>query len=312
MTATTRRAALAFVLALSGCARSLPPPPPAPNLGDPADAIPPDLDAVVRVDVLRLKSTLGPLVLAALGKVANAGGEGASAFVLSALEQSDVVWFAFRPELAAGGVDNVVVLRGSFAGLDPRSPPAEPPFGSPRDLGGDVRRYERPLPRERGAPALVYAHGDELLVIASAAEIDSVDRLIDAGPGESVRPPSRGLFAFALRLRSLRLPLARSFPRLAELLEDTRTIEGVVDLASSELTLEVSLPFGDEQSAKGAADVFRDLGKAFAERGDSFGELAGRASVDAVGKFLVLRARLALSEVLRMAPDLSAATGPHP
>ena len=50
---------LALALSALACA-SRPPPPPAPSLTSPADALPADLDLVVRVDLEKVRTALGP------------------------------------------------------------------------------------------------------------------------------------------------------------------------------------------------------------------------------------------------------------
>lgn len=300
-----RRAGLVAALAatLAGCASSRPPPPAAPVLLEPADAIPADLDAVVRVDVARLRAALGTLLFAGLRRVATASldDDDASEFLLAAIERSDLAVFAFRPELEGDGVDSVLVLRGQYAGLDPRTHDARPPFQSPRDLGGDVRRYDREQPAARGAPARVYARGDDLLVVVSAAELDSVElRLERREEGPVVRPPARGIVAFAARLRALRLTLHQRFPLLADMLEDAREVNGVIEVGDSGASIELSLPFASEASAETAKAGLTGVLQAFGEREGPFSELVRRTSVDRAGAHVVLRASVPVPELGRL------------
>lgn len=300
-----RRAGLVAALAvtLAGCASSRPLPPAAPVLLEPADAIPADLDAVVRVDVARLRAALGTLLFAGLGRIATANldDDDASEFLLSAIERSDLAVFAFRPELEGDGVDSVLVLRGQYAGLDPRTHDARPPFQSPRDLGGDVRRYDREQPAARGAPARVYARGDDLLVVVTAAELDSVElRLERREEGPVVRPPARGIVAFAARLRALRLTLHQRFPLLADMLEDAREVNGVIEVGDSGASIELSLPFASEASAETAKAGLTGVLQAFGEREGPFSELVRRTSVDRAGAHVVLRASVPVPELGRL------------
>jgi hypothetical protein len=300
-----RRAGLVAALAvtLAGCASSRPLPPAAPVLLEPADAIPADLDAVVRVDVARLRAALGTLLFAGLRRIATANldDDDASEFLLSAIERSDLAVFAFRPELEGDGVDSVLVLRGQYAGLDPRTHDARPPFQSPRDLGGDVRRYDREQPAARGAPARVYARGDDLLVVVTAAELDSVElRLERREEGPVVRPPARGIVAFAARLRALRLTLHQRFPLLADMLEDAREVNGVIEVGDSGASIELSLPFASEASAETAKAGLTGVLQAFGEREGPFSELVRRTSVDRAGAHVVLRASVPVPELGRL------------
>jgi len=311
-----RRLGLVAVLAVtcSGCASSRPPPPAAPLLLEPADALPADLDVVVRVDVARLRAALGTLLFAGLRRVATAGmdSDGASDFLLEAIEHSDLAVFAFRPELEGEGVDSVLVLRGAFEKLDPRDSGARPPFQSPRDLGGAIRRYDREQPAARGAPARIYARGDDLLVVVSAAELDSVELRLEAREeAPAVRPPARGIVAFAARLRALRLTLHRRFPLLADLLEDAREVQGVIEVGESGASLELSLPFASEASAETAKTGLAGVLQAFGARDGAFSELARRTGVERAGAHVVLRVSVPLPELGQLLlPAMSAASTP--
>lgn len=304
----------ALAVTLAGCASSRPPPPAAPVLLEPADAIPADLDAVVRVDVARLRAALGTLLFAGLRRVATASldDDGASEFLLAAIESSELAVFAFRPELQGDGVDSVLVLRGRYAGLDPRDHEARPPFRSPRDLGGAVRRYDREQPRARGAPARIYARGDDLLVVVSAAELDSVElRLEQREAAPVVRPPARGIVAFAARLRALRLTLHRRFPMLADMLEDAREVHGVIETGATGASLELSLPFASEASAETAKLGLTGVLQAFGERDGAFSALARRTSVERAGAHVVLRVSVPLPQLgLLLLPALAGSSSP--
>lgn len=314
----TRRWRVALVAALavtlSGCASSRPPPPAAPVLLEPADALPADLDVVVRLDVARLRAAIGTLLFAGLRRAATAGltSDGASEFLLAAIEQSDLAVFAFRPELEGDGVDSVLVLRGHFEKLDPRAHAALPPFRSPRDLGGAIRRFDRDQPAARGAPARIYARGDDLLVIVSAAELDSVELRLERGEAAPVvRPPARGIVAFAARLRALRLTLHRRFPLLADMLEDARELHGVLEVGEGGASIELSLPFASEASAETAKAGLAGLLQAFGAREGAFSELARRAGVERAGEHVVLRLSVPLPELGRLLlPVLSTPPGP--
>ncbi len=306
----------ALAVSLAGCAASRPPPPAAPVLVDPVDALPADLDAVVRVDVARLRAALGTLLFAGLRRVATASldDDGASVFLLAAIERSDLAVFAFRPELEGDGVDSVLVLRGRYAGLDPRDHAASPPFQSPRDLGGAVRRYDREQPAARGAPARIYARSEDLLVIVSAAELDSVElrleRVSAAEEAPVVRPPARGIVAFAARLRALRLTLHDRFPLLADMLEDAREGHGVIEAGQNGASVELSLPFASEASAETAKLGLTGVLQAFGAREGAFSELARRTEVERAGAHVVLRASVPLPELgALLLPALDAASG---
>src|SRR6185503_14797055 len=154
-------------LLAAACSRPPAPPPAAPATTRPADAIPADLDVVVRVDLARIRGALGPTLYAALRDAAARSGDPVTS---SALEHADAVWIGLRPGSDAEHSDDVVVLSGNFADLDPR---ALGHFGPAMDLGAGWRRWDlAEKPRARLLPARLYARRSELLVAASTAEID--------------------------------------------------------------------------------------------------------------------------------------------
>src|SRR5687768_16884870 len=108
------RGALGLALAVLPCAcvEPLPPAlPPAPELNEPASAVPADLDLVIRVDVDRLRDVLGggfDALFDDLMKRTPAGerdGE-TGRLVLGILMRANTIWLAARPGLSPELTDN--------------------------------------------------------------------------------------------------------------------------------------------------------------------------------------------------------------
>lgn len=223
----------------------------------PSAGIPGDLDVALRLDLRQLRRALGPSVDRALElRMIDAEADPPAGRLLSdALQRADAVWFAFRPGLPPELTDNVILLRGAFGDLDPRSYAGGSPWDPPADLGADWRRFERARPERRSAPARLYAHSDGLLALVSYAEIDSAERSIEQRAGDPhVDPPDRGGASIAVRAAPVIAALRDRFPKVAEVLADARSLTGYADLTSTGLRAEVEVQFTDAAGARRARE----------------------------------------------------------
>jgi hypothetical protein len=280
-------AILSLSIPTAGCATSRPAPPRAPSLESPGDAIPPDLDLVIRIDVGRVRSALGPTALGLIqgvGASATARGS-AEEIVLRALDRADVVLVGARVDRGQG-LDTVIVLEGRFGGVAP----APAGWGLPADLGGDVRRWDRPGRGPRESPARIYAFGDERLVVLSEAEIDSVEAVLEEGlPPSSLTPRSRGLLAFVARLRGVRDQLKARAPLFADTLRGATRVEGSLEPSDNGLTLDLSIEVESEESAERAAKLIISVRDLFGAGTSELSAAVRDASVTAAGKSVALR-----------------------
>jgi hypothetical protein len=281
---------------------TLGPPPRAPSIERPGDALPPDLDAVIRLDLGRIRSALGPAAIAAVQGLADRPVEPgrdqpAEGAVTQALEHADVVLVGLRTEIASTGPDTVIVLEGQF----PQRSPAPRSWGSPVDLGADVRRWDRPSPGPRSSPARLYAFGTRRLVIASELEMDAVEAVLEGGLApNALAAPERGLFAFAARLRRVRDHLVAKAPMFAEALRSAQRIEGSVEPGPAGLTADVALELESEASAERAAELM-ELARRASSEGDTRGAAFARtATITATGKSVALRCSLPAEVVLTL------------
>jgi hypothetical protein len=297
------RALFAFgAVACAGCAADLPPPPRAPRLTVPGDALPADLDCVVRIDLSRVRSALGPLALAGLRRGAAATATDlAEGWIADAIERSDLALVAFRPELEGGGPDNVIVLRGRFQGVKPPSGPKA--WGPSVDLGADVRRFDRLGPVPRSSPARLYAFRDEQLVFVSAAEIDAVEALLEGGRAAStVQPPARGVIAFAARLRGVQRTFGKRFPILASALGDARAVSGSLEARGDGLVAEVALELETDEQAQRVAELARSVATVLGAGESRWAGPARATKLESAGHFAVLRAVLSRAELAGFLP----------
>lgn len=285
---------LAFLLAESACA-SRPPPPPAPSLTSPADALPGDLDLVVRVDLEKVRAALGPAGIELMRRGTGAlPSDPGTSLVTSALERTTTAYLALRPELVPGEADNVLVLSGRFEGLGIDQALASAGFASPIDLGADVRRFDRRAKVGRAAPARIYAFRNEQLVFVSAAEIDSVEAVLEHGGRPStLRPREQGVLAFAARLRALRFGLAQRYPSLARTIGEASGVEGSVAGSPDGLTLDLSFELPSEAAAQESAEGLGRVQEALSSGDGKLAALARGAKREAVGRYVVVRLALA-------------------
>jgi hypothetical protein len=286
--------ALAAALAVTGCAAERRVPPRAPSLPSPNDGIPPDLDLVVRVDLARVRAGLGSEAVSGLRKQAalEQAGDPSEVWLGDAIERSDGAILALRPEFGPEGPDNVLVLSGRFEGLwtGARAPEG---WLAPVDLGGDVRRFDRKQLGARSSPARFYAFGDRQLVILSAAEIDSVEGVLERGRAPStLRPKASGLLSFQARLRDADRLLRSRFPLLARLLGSAVSVAGTVDISAESLVSELGLELLDPGQAGDAAAVLDGLAKDLAVVDGRLGVIAKNAKVQATGRFVGVRITL--------------------
>lgn len=271
------RAGLFLVLGCAGCAgaadgeqpaRSAPHA--APSVAAPALAIPSDLDVVVRLDLDPIRAALprgvdSPWARAALGMT----GHSSSAVVRSALLGARQVWIGWRPGPRPEHWDNVVVLRGDFSKVDEAL--LAQAFHPPRDRGGGWRTYDVREMGGRAAPARVYAHLEDLWVVASAAEIDAVDRVLDGRAFEDrLEAPEQGVVSLAARLPSVATRLRHRAPKAARFLSKARTARASADLTSAGLEVSAEMEFEGVEAAERAAAALRLLLLALAVQGPSW------------------------------------------
>jgi hypothetical protein len=211
---------------------------------------------------------------------------------------SDSVWIALRPSSDPSRMDNVVILRGHFAEIEPRAYALDPAWGPPLDLGADWRLYARGPVRGRAEPARLYAQGNEVVVLVSTAEIDSVERQLEQRAGdEHMEPADKGVLSFAARAPALARLLEDRSATLARLLERGRAVSGFASLDTGGLDAELELTFEHEDEAEAVGDALGEVAKSISGFGEKAALIAKGLRVEVVGSSVVLRLRLA-SEAL--------------
>jgi hypothetical protein len=286
-------------LLLVACAGDRRPLPAAPTLETPADAVPPELDWVVRIDVGRLRSALGaPVVARIRSELAN--DDPLNQFGLDVLERAEVFVLGLRYEPGSEGygiVDAVIAAEGDFRGLDPRKYSIRPPWQAPIDLGGDIRRYDRGKPEKRGDPARLYLRSNRMVVVVSEAAIDSVEAVVERhAPPNPIRPPERGIASAALRLgRGHPLLGNRArFPMVSDALDATQSVEVWIDQTAKGFEAQAAFELETEAHATRAAEIL-EVARATLEGGRGWGGVIARHSkVSASGNHALLDMQMPL------------------
>jgi hypothetical protein len=295
---------LAGALVACGPERIPAPATPAPRLKGPNDAMPADLDVVVRVDLGQIRRTLGAEALGALRTRVRPDGSSrdpaAERLLSDAMARADVVVVGLRPGTRPELTDNVIALTGDFDGLSIERYDTTPPFDSDADLGAAFRVYERDKPLDRSLPARIYRDADRLLVFVSFAEIDSVERRIEGGASDvPLKPAARGVISVAARPAPIAVKIAGRSPMAAQLLGRSKVLRGHLELSSTGLSSEIELEFEFAEDARRAADAGALIGRLLAKKPGLMGQTARALTVEAVETSVVVRLLLDGAELAR-------------
>lgn len=250
---------LAVIVGMAGCAaqartRALE----APVMVEPVLDIPVDLDAVVRVDVERLRGAV-PLVIFEPMMNLLFEGLGGAAFAASARE-SRLMYLGLRPTgltstSAPLAMDYVVVLENTGANSD-RSWTLG--FNAPRDLGGAYFRHDAKVEGPRFAPARVYERWGQRLTVTSAAEVDATERVIERHVrNRETVPEDRGVISFHLTTARVVALIDRGSPHFARLLARTERIQGFFDINQEACSGTVRADFGLPSEAERVQSALR-------------------------------------------------------
>lgn len=201
----------------------------------PRDVIPGDLDLVVRVDVARMRAGLGPAAVEELTRRALASG--GERELVEALACAEVVWVATRAvELSTG--DRVLVVEGK------RCMPelARSRWQKVRSDNGRAAIFDRKGQPSRAGTARILNLKNRATVFVSAVELDSVKRVLAAGPDPRRGDPvAEGLLSADLRTRELPPGLARKYPSIAGVLSGVERIKGSMALVDDGLRLDAQV-----------------------------------------------------------------------
>jgi hypothetical protein len=306
------RAAIVLGCVLAACAprAKLGPPPEPPSVAEPQLLMPGDLELVVRLDLQALRGLLGEDMKPALERVlrtapADVPDASTSRLLLALFARAKTAWVGVRPGLAPELTDNVLVLRGEFTGLVPAKLGGAPAWSSARDLGGGLLRFERPAPKLRVAPAVLYVRAPDLVVVGSYAEIDALERTVELGRGDPpLEPPSTGVCSVAARLGGLTPNLAKRAPTVAKLAQGAETLSASAAFDGAAVDLQAELAFDSSERARLVADALGDIARALASPERAW---LADATFTAIERFVTARLRVPAAEL----PRALELTSPH-
>lgn len=278
------------------------PPPDAPSVTRPLDAMPADLDLVVRLDLRRIKETLGGPAMTAISERAVHGLRGADRatdeLLLTALRGTDTLWLGLRPTRDLQAADSVFVMSGHFPGFDPHRAASRPPFGAPVDLGGALRRFDRAQPPARSSPARVYVYGEELVVSLSEAEIDSVERSFEEQRGApALEPAEKGVLSAVARPRALPAELFAGSDTLRRVAQSAERLELTADLTGAGVDASLALRFGDASAAEHVSAALAEVRDALKTSPGRLGKFAARLKVSNAAQYVTLQLSLEREEL---------------
>ena len=257
--ASTASLLLGLALALAGCGSSA-----APSKGsrasaaapaidrrlDPAEIFPADLDLVVRLDVARMRSSIGPAAASAMA--ARAAREAGDDVLRAALACADVVWLGARVrDLDAG--DHVVLVEGSSCTpeLDLANWKEQP------SRNKSLKIFDRVDPPRRAGTGRVIVFGDHAAAFVSPMELDSVARVLEVGPdARRGNPVAEGVVSLDVRADRLPPSLEQKFPSIAAILAGLERVRGTAVVVDEGVQIDVQIL---SPTAKGAEKALRFL-----------------------------------------------------
>lgn len=285
---------VALSLFASACSpRPIGPPPDAPIAVRPLDAMPADLDLVLRLDLHKMRETLGATAMTAINERAVSGLRGADSatdkLLLDALANTDTLWLGVRPTSTLDGADNVFVLSGRYPGFDPHRAESTPRFSAGLDLGADLRRYDREKSPPRSAPARFYVRGEDLIVSLSEAEIDSVERSFEEQRGlPALEPAEKGVLSAVARPRVLPTSWFLAAPALRRLAEHAERLELTADLSGAGVAASLALRFEDDAMAERVSAALEELRSALDGAPGRLAKFASKLRVSHAGRYVTL------------------------
>ncbi len=218
----------------------------------PDEVIPSDLDVVVRVDLQKLRGTLGPDFDREL-----AARLGDDPMVARALPRARAMLLGLRAADWTAG-DRVLVLEGDLGdlGLERAG------FIRAESKNEKVRIFTRSLIAERAGVDTVVVLDERAVAFVSPVETDAVLRVVKRGADEGRgQPVAEGIVSADVRVHRLPPSLERKYPSFGRLLAQVQRIKAVLRVQDDGLKIEGEVITKSED----AADKVRRFFDAFRE-----------------------------------------------
>ena len=217
---------------------------------DPAEIFPADLDLVVRLDVARMRSSVGPAAASAMA--ARAAREAGDDVLRAALACADVVWLGARfGDLDSG--DHVVLVEG--ASCAPELDRAQ--WRPEASRNKSVKIFDRVDPARRTGTARVLVLGPQATAFVSPMEVDSITRILADGPdARRGNPVAEGVISLDVRAARLPPALEQKYPSIAAIIAGLERVRGTAVVVDEGVQIDVQIL---SPTAKGAEKALRFL-----------------------------------------------------
>jgi hypothetical protein len=207
------------------------------------DLMPADLDLVLRVDLSKVRDSLGAEASEHLiGRAVDVAG--AEGLIRSALARAEIVWVGLRMADVEAG-DRVMAIRTMktrSVGDSKPTPAVEPDSiawkredTEREDLARFVARGTTP----RGGTERIFTFGEREAVFVSPVESQSVERLLREGAdSERGQPVATGLLSLDYRTGKLSHEHENAYPSLAALVAGVIRMRATIDVVADRLELD--------------------------------------------------------------------------
>lgn len=217
---------------------------------EPEELLPGDLDFTVRVNLLRMRESLGPTVRSFLGDLQS------EPLLGKAIEHARSVTVSVRvSDLELG--DRVISVEGELAGLAPD----ESLYREQQGSNDRMRMWIRKREVMRDETAAIIALDERALLFVSPVELDSVKRLLAHGPDKDRPDPSaEGVVSLEYKPRHLSPRLSKKYPSIAKLIGELSIVRGTLEVNDEGVLADVMITAKSDVGATHAAkfiDILR-------------------------------------------------------
>jgi len=246
-----------------------------------------------------MRAGIGP---AAADELSRRALQGAGEKELSeALACADVVWVATRAADVEAG-DRVIVIEGKSCMPDLTRGQWE----KVRSANGRMAIFDRKGEAPRSGTARIVNLNNRATVFVSPVELDSVKRVLDAGPDEKRgNPTAEGLVSVDVRARALPPGLAKRYPAIAAVLGGIERIKGSAVLADDGLRIDAQVLGKAAEGAEKAARFLSAMRDSLLE--GRLGEAAKGAKIELVER--TVQVKLTVPAKLLLAAVSASAVG---
>lgn len=269
---------------------------------EPEELLPGDLDFTVRVNLLRVRESMGPAVRGFLGDLES------EPLLAKAIEHARSVTLAMRvSDLQLG--DRVIAVEGELAGLAPD----ESLYDKQPQSNDRMRFWVRRREVMRDETAAIIALDERALLFVSPVELDSVKRLLKHGPDRDRPDPSaEGVVSLEYKPRRLSPSLAHKYPSIAKLIAELSVVRGTVEVSDEGVLADVMITARTDDGATHAAK-FIDILRTNAD-GEGLSRLLRGMDAELTGTAVHVKWRIPAEVVLpllkREAPPPDAGASP--